>query len=309
MRDYKLAPWKSKNHYPVLLHNLNQYLKKKEKTHSLALPGQPFDDLFLNKSKLYKKSRELFLKQKGSFEPRLVTSARSLSSAILLENRIQYSPTQDEIFWVVNDKNQSESEKLKELQTLVSYSVSLFHEQNHRILWNQIGAPTDISKDGLRRALNLSESIIIGLDMALGDELRPELSSLGYLSATLYDPGSYVKFKNKREQYNYYHLVVRSTFLLLEYYNKKRILKSLPTLAPELPQELAEHAVERALRLDEQFVFFTNPTWQEKNQKRVHDYFKKLKQKSKKHLDIHVGPDLWIDPYLAFESLLKTYLG
>ena len=226
---------------------------------------------------------------------------------ILLENRIQYSPTQDEILWTIQNKNLKPLQQYQSLQTLVSYSVSLFHEQNHRILWSLLLPPKKLSKSHIQRTLNLAESIVIALDMALGDELGPLQSSLGYLSGTLYDPGSTVKFKSKREKLNYYHLAMRSTYLLLEGYDKSELTKVLPKLAPELSTELSTHAVERALKLDDLFVINTNRMWQDRNYKIIRDFFTKKSKKSKNHMDIQPDPDHWVSPYLLFEKVLSVY--
>jgi hypothetical protein len=304
----RLAPWKSPAHAAALRANLRLYAKAilpHLRTHPHALPGQAFDSYFLRESSLFRRSRALFRKQKGVFEPRLVTSPRSLSSTILLENRIQYSPTEDELLWHATDPGESANDE--GLLRLVGYSTSLFHEQSHRILWQILPRPKDASPAGIRRYLNFVESLVIGLDMALGDELGPKRAAFGYLSGTLYDPGSYASFSTKRERRNYLQVAIRATYLALEEYNAKRIRKALPLWMPECPPEAADHAAARALRLDESFIYVTNPAWQEKNLARVAKF---LSRKGGKSARIAISEDEknWIEPYLAVERVF-THFG
>ena len=73
----------------MLLRNGIRYLAQasaKIQKSPLSLPEQPFDSYLLKKSFLFKRSRTLFKKQGGQFIATLVTSPRSLSSAILLRS-------------------------------------------------------------------------------------------------------------------------------------------------------------------------------------------------------------------------------
>lgn len=215
-KGIRFASWHSKTQAPTLRKNIALYrsaIVPGLKQHALALPGQAFDSFFLRESRLFKRSRELYLAQKGEFQARLASSPRSLASSVLLENRIQYSPTEDELFWIATDRNERKNDE--GLLRVVSYSTSLFHEQSHRIFWEILPLPSDQSPSGLRRYLNFIEAVVVGVDMALGDELGPRLSALGYLSGTLYDPGTYAEFANKREQRNYLHVAIRATYLAL----------------------------------------------------------------------------------------------
>lgn len=310
-KGIRFASWHSKTQAPTLRKNIALYqsaISPGLKSHPLALPGQAFDSFFLRESRLFKHSRELFLSQKGAFEARLASSPRSLSSPVLLENRIQYSPTQDELFWIATDRNEKKNDE--GLLRVVSYSTSVFHEQSHRILWELLPLPKDRSPAGLRRYLNFIESLVVGIDMALGDELGPRLSAVGYLSGTLYDPGTYAKFKDKREQRNYLQVAIRATYLALESYatpNVARQMSSwLPLWIPALPKEAALHAVKRALRLDDAFIEVTNPAWQKKHLKTFGNFLTSLKKKNpKKKSDFEISPDPanWLMPYLVIESV------
>jgi hypothetical protein len=307
-RRIRLSPWKSKSQAKALRANLTLYAKEiapRLKPHPLAPPGQAFDSYYLRESRLFRRSRELFLGQDGVLEPRLVTSPRSLSSTILLENRIQYSPTEDELLWHATDPGERSNDD--GLLRLVGYSTSLFHEQSHRILWKLLAPPSALDVDSVRRYLNFIESLVIALDMALGDGLGPKRSAFGYLSGTLYDPGSWARHPSKRARRNYLQVAIRATFLALEHYSDTKVRKALPVWMPECDRPAADHAIERALRLDPNFIYVTNPGWQEKNLGTVRAFLAKQARGRKDRLDIPPDPEVWIAPYLAAEKVFDAF--
>ncbi len=313
----RLAPWRSKTQAKALRANLALYRKFRDSPagkparNPAALAGQPFDAFFLKQSPLFRRSRTRFLAQDGKFESRFVTSPRSLSSSILLENRIQFSPTEDELLWQATDPAERANDEA--LLRLVGYSTSLFHEQSHRILWKILPPPLDRSEGGLSRYLNLVEAIVVGIDMALGDELGPKLSSLGYLTGTLYDPGSYAEFKNDRERRNYLHVAIRTTYLALELHEKDEVRKAIrgwaPHWMPELRKEALIHAVERALRLDAAFVRITNLLWQEKHLGNFAKFISPTRKTARRKptLAISKDPEVWVGPYLAIEAVFSAF--
>ena len=316
-RRLRLAPWKSKQQAKALRANLALFLKLKDsnpkfrRTHAESLPGQAFDSFYLALSPLFRRSRSRFLASGGRFESRFVTSPRSLSSSILLENRIQYSPTEDELLWQATDPAERTNDDA--LLRLVSYSTSLFHEQSHRILWKLLPPPFERTEAGLSRYLNFMEAVVVGLDMALGDELGPKLSSLGYLTGTLYDPGSYASFESKRERRNYLHVAIRTTYLALEIHEKSEIKRALRTAAPvwmpALRKEAYAHAMDRALRLDPAFIRVTNPLWQEKYLAHFGRHLTQLHGKPRPNRDLALSKDpaVWIAPYLAIEAVFEAF--
>lgn len=240
-----------------------------------------------------------------------MTSPRSLSSAILLENRIQYSPTEDELLWQATDPAERTNDEA--LLRLVGYSTSLFHEQSHRILWRILPPPADRKPGGLSRYLNLVEAIVVGLDMALGDELGPKLSALGYLTGTLYDPGSYADFENARERRNYLQVAIRATYLALEFHEKKDVQRALrgwaPHWMPSLRGEAFDHAINRALRLDTAFIRVTNPLWQDKHLAAFGRFISTRHRKGGKKsptIDLSRDPAEWVGPYLAIERVFDA---
>jgi hypothetical protein len=233
----------------------------------LSLAEQPFDLHLLNWSPFYRRSRKLYLDQGGSFLATLVSSPRTLSSSILLEQKIEYSPIEKEMIWLATDP--IESKNLDRLLALRTYSSSLFHEQSHRILWKLLpSCPSPQDQEGLRRFLNFTESLVIVLDMALADELGPELASLFYLTGVTYDPGSTVRLElpKRRDYRNYLQAVLHATYLNLEFYEREEISRAIRALFPTL-RSFAERAAVRSGNLDRIFIQRTNPLWQKRNKK------------------------------------------
>lgn len=243
--------------------------------HAYSLSEQPFDSLLLRKSRLFLKSRDLFLKLGGKFTATLVSSSRTLTSPILLTKEIEYTPIERELIWAAKDPIESSprkhSQRLLQTRTLCT---SLFHEQNHRILWNLLPPPS-LEKREVTRYLNFMESLVVTLDMALGDELTPALSRVFYLSGVLYDPGTEIRTEIQKEKHprriyrNYLHACLYATYLKLQFYKDEDIRKLIfhlySSMDKKADNKLCARAIERALRLDDDFVQVTNPTWQKKH--------------------------------------------
>jgi hypothetical protein len=231
------------------------------KPHPLALSEQPFDSHLLTASALFRTSRSLYLKNRGRYLATLVTSPRTLSSPVLLEQRIEYTPLEKELSWSAAQKNEK-PERLLELRT---YCTNLFHEQNHRVLWKFLPPPPKDEK-AAGRYLNYAESLIVALDMALGDELSHPVARIFYLSGVNYDPGTEIRktLRTSRNYRNYLHACAYATYLKLEFYEEADIRKATSRLYPQKP-EILKRAIDRALRLDDDFVQLTNPGWQKKH--------------------------------------------
>ena len=275
MKDSALAAqFGSKLKWPVpparqmeaLAHGLRvlKTQKVQPKSSRLSLAEQPMDTWLLSLSRLYRRSRELYLREGGRFRSTLVTSPRTLSSPILVEPWIEYSPIERELYWSATDPHaRKDSEALLRLRT---YASSVFHEQNHRILWRHLPPPPPPSaRGGLKRYQNFAESLVIATDMALGDELGPKLAPVFYLSGVVYDPGTSIRSEglSRRQYRNYLQALVLGTYLTLELYSDETIARILRSQFPMLGQ-LAERAAARSLRLDPQFISITNPSWQRK---------------------------------------------
>jgi hypothetical protein len=245
------------------------------RTLELAVPQQPFDEQLLALSPLYVRSRELFVETGGKFRPAMVSSPRSLGSPTLLGSEVEYSPVESEYCWAATDSR--ERRNLDHLLGVRFYVTSLFHEQNHRTLWamlkqDGLSAPRDVKS--MRRFLNFAESLVIGLDMALGDELGPRLANLFYLTGATYDPGSIVRQEigsrksSRREYRNYLQAASFATYLNLELYDEKQVERVIMSLFPSLGK-FAARASTRGTALDPAFVLSTNPLWQKKHLSQV----------------------------------------
>lgn len=235
------------------------------------VPEQPFDRHLLVLSQLYRKSRTLFLSHGGTFKPGLVSSPRSLSSPTLLDSEIHYSPVESELIWTATDAREAKDPKRcqERILQLRGFIATLYHEQNHRTLWHLL-PPAPLDRAGVRRYLNFAESLVITLDMALGDELGPRISSLFYLLGVTYDPGTEMRaLKLSRRVYrNYLQAALHATYLNLELFEPADIGAGIRALFPGLG-ELAERAARRAGNLDRAFVWKTNPAWQKRHWRRV----------------------------------------
>ena len=246
-----------------------------KKSHQLEIPGQPFDRLLLKLSPLYRRSRELFLSGGGSLQASLLSSPRSLGSVSLVSPVIQYSPIEDELFWISTDSRELETrpERLLELRTWVT---GVFHEQNHRILWRLLPPPPKTAGDELRRYLHFAESLVVMLDMHLADALDQEIAQALYQVGSIYDPGSEFLRELKpwgtglarRYHRNALQAAQEATYLNLELYSPAEIGPYVESLFPSEARPprgrsrlLLRRAAERALRLDRQFVENTNPEW------------------------------------------------
>lgn len=233
----------------------------------LALPGQPFDAFLLEKSPLFRRSRNLFRARGGKFEAALLSSPRTLGSVSLLDSLIEYSPVEKELLWAATDPIERRNPgRLREVRV---WCTSLFHEQNHRLLWELL-PPPPCDRRGVSRYLHLAESLVIAADMALGDQLGERLSRALYLCGVTYDPGTPVgKLPLSRREYrNYLQAAAYASYLNLELYDPERIPALIEALFPALG-ELAGRAARRACNIDRQFVERTSPVWQRRHWKEV----------------------------------------
>lgn len=301
--NFKLSALGNKTHTDALHFNLNLYgdqILPKLKPHALEIPGQPFDRFYLTSSKLFTHSRKEFLNGKGVFSPFFISSERSLSSSGLLGNEIEYTPHEKELFFRAKEKDTG-------IGAFTRFSVSTFHEQNHRIFWKSLPVPTSLNEETLRRYLNLMESLVVALDMALGDELGTKNSAPGYQLGVLYDPGTEISFGTRRERLNYYHCAVHATFLNLEGYAKKNILGFLADRYQHLAKPLRDRAIERSLVLDRLFVEKTNPLWQKKHKKELLRFFSAYAP-ARKILKLSEDPGEFTSEYLLTEEVLGLFL-
>jgi hypothetical protein len=241
-----------------------------KKAAKLRVFEQPFDAHLLALSPLYRHAREAFFKSGGTFRSAMVSSPRSLSSPTLLDTAVDYSPVESEYIWSATDPK--EKRNLNHLFAVRGYVTSLFHEQNHRTLWSMLppAPPAPYDEVGIRRYLNLAESFIIAMDMALGDELGPQLANLFYVTGATYDPGTPIRgeLRSRRAYRNYLQATAYATYLNLELYEPEDITHAISALFPMLGA-FGGRAARRASNLDRAFVWKTNPSWQKKHGSQV----------------------------------------
>ncbi len=224
----------------------------------------PFDAQLLTMSSLYLSSRKDYLELGGRFHPRVCSTMRSLSAQDLFADDIEYSPSQSEMQWFVQNAHDV-ADPEKEIESLARFSeISVFHEQNHRIIWRLL-PPAPKGQHDLRRYLNFAESLVVLLDLALGDELGVKYSTLFEEMKIIYRTGGrgpWVKPGHKQNR-SYYQALFLATYYLLEMMNPEDILPALNYVFPG--QKAINHAVtERSLELSELFTRITNPQWQER---------------------------------------------
>lgn len=253
--------------------DINTFIKKANVLYTLPVSKTisrwvlfefPFDSQLLSMSPLYLKSRKDYLKLGGRFNPRLCSTMRSLSAQDLFADSIDYSPTESELIWFVNNSHDV-ADPEKEVEALVRFSeVSVFHEQNHRIIWRML-PPAPQEQSDLRRYLNFAESLVVILDLALGDELGVKHSALFEEMKVIYRSGGrgpWVKRGHKQNR-NYYLALFLATYYLLEMMNPEDIEPALNYVFPGR-KAINQAVTDRSLELSELFTRITNPQWQER---------------------------------------------
>jgi len=234
------------------------------------LPEQPYDAILLSESALYRLSRKHFINQGGTFAPQLNSSARALGSASLLSQEIQFSPIATELEWSRTDRLQKKD--FAHFEQVRSWITGIYHEQNHRILWKflrgkKLFCPSE--REAAYRFLNLTESLIVILDMALGDELSARRANSLYLERGIYNGGSPYFRKVKKRSADLYRnsllVCLTATYLRLEGMHPDDIPGFAQEIYSQLPWKIVERSVARALKIEPLFVELTNPIWQKKH--------------------------------------------
>lgn len=234
-----------------------------QKLPKLVVSELPFDVQLLNLSSLYRQSRKLYLKLGGVFSPKVCSTMRGLSTHDLFKNEIEYTPAHSEMVWLhENIQNMPDSaDQLKSIKHF--HDISIFHEQNHRIIWKLL-PPAPIDKDNLRRYLNFAESLVVSLDLALADQVDPKLSQVFERMNLFYRPAGPVSLKKltKTEYRQYLLSAFCATYYCLEQVHHDDILKAVNYVLPE-NKRYNRQAVARGLELNQDFTEVTNPQWQE----------------------------------------------
>ncbi len=237
-------------------------LPTSSKYEKLLLAEYPFDNQLLHLSRLYRESRNLYLSIGGTFSQRVCSTMRSLSTHDLFKDEIDYTPSMSELMWF-KDFGHELDDSDAELEALTRFNeISLFHEQNHRIIWRLL-PPAPTEKRDLCRYLNFAESLVVTLDLAFGDELGKKLSPVFERMKIIYRPGGEDTWHKKpKDVYHKYLLAIfSSTYYALEFMNKKDNLKAVDYVLPG-QKKMNKDAVRRGLELSEIFTKVTNPQWQ-----------------------------------------------
>lgn len=238
-------------------------IKVNEKHNRLLVKECPFDPQLISLSSLYRKSREEYVKLGGQFSPSVVSTMRSLSTHDLFKNEIEYTPAHSEMIWLYENLKSMPDSDLQIESIKHFHDISIYHEQNHRIIWKLLPpAPTD--RQNLRRYLNFAESLVVAMDLALADQVSPEISKACERMNLFYRPSGPNKLKkmSKDEYRNYLLSALCTTYLCLEQIYHEDVLGAVDYLLPK-NKKFNRQAVDRGLELNQDFTEVTNPQWQE----------------------------------------------
>lgn len=231
---------------------------------ALGLYEYPFDLQLLTLSPVYRESRKQYVELGGRYSPRISSAMRSLSAQDLFADEIDYTPAATELTWFSKNLHDVH-DPADATQALERFNaISVFHEQNHRILWRLL-PPAPKDQHGLRRYLNFAESLVVMLDLALADQIGPKLSPAFERMKVIYRAGRVpAKYKASKAMYRRYLLATQyATYLILEMVNPEDILNAVDYVLPG-QKSLNRTAVARALDINELFTRITNPQWQER---------------------------------------------
>ncbi len=238
-----------------------------KKFQQLVLPEFPFDLQLLNLSPVYRHSRELYLELGGQYFPRMCSAMRGLSAQDLFADQIDYAPSLSELTWFVK-KGFIYGDAPEEIISLIRFSeISLFHEQNHRVIWRLL-PPIPKTEDDVCRYLNFAESLVVTLDMAMSDQLGREVSAAFERMKINYHPGCVDKYSKKpnKDYRNYLLAILTTTYFAMETMHSDDVLNAVNYVLPG-QKSINLAAVKRASQLSELFTCVTNPEWQKLNWK------------------------------------------
>ncbi len=246
-----------------------------------VLPEYPFDHQLLSLSSIYRKSRQTYLKIGGSFQPRVCSTMRGLSAQDLFKNEIDFTPALSEMMWF-KDSGHYVSNAAEMLEALTNFTeISVFHEQNHRILW-QLLPPAPKDREGFCRYLNFAESLVVTLDMAMADQIGKKLSAPLERLKVIYRSGGRDKYsEGSKETYrNYLLATLVTTYCALELIHNDDILNAVNYVLPG-QKAINKVAHRRGMELSEIFTRVTNPEWQALYWKSAQEKLSRIQKKSK----------------------------
>lgn len=238
-----------------------------KKHEAIWLEEYPFDLQLLTASRLYRESRKMYLALGGRFSPRISSTMRSLSAQDLFADDIDYTPSFTELVWF-RDRHHEVADPEDEVHALARFNeISLFHEQNHRVIWRLLPPVASAERD-VGRYLNFAESLVVMLDLALGDELGAKVSTVAERLKVVYRTGRDSKWKKQgKSVYRRYLLGIQcATYFVLEMINPEDILAAVDYVLPG-QKAMNREAVARSLDINELFTRVTNPEWQSREWK------------------------------------------
>jgi len=241
-------------------------LPASKKHDELWLEEYPFDLQLLTASRLYRASREMYLELGGTFAPRLSSMMRSLSAQDLFKDEIDYTPSATELAWF-RDHHDEVAQPQDDVAALSHYNeISLFHEQNHRVIWRMLPPPPKDAR-AIGRYLNFAESLVVMLDLALGDELGAKTSTTAERMKVVYRTGA-TRAYTKKQMRESLVAIQFASYCVLEEIDRRDLLKAVNYVLPGQAQ-MNKNAVKRSLDINELFTRVTNPEWQKRNWKTV----------------------------------------
>ena len=261
-RNFDLnKPWRTK----ALLQGITLLSQGNAPTHRLSVEGQPYDSHLLEVSPLYLRSRKLYLKFGGKFIATYSSNFRKMTSPLLLVPEIEYMPVTRELEWIASAPNKNNAHLTETLKAI----TNVFHEQNHRILWNIYPSPPK-NLEGYHKYLNFAESLVIAADFALAHQISKKFGFFLSQAGINYQTGGGREFllKSKQEYRTYLQAIAYATYLHLCLYPKKEAVKAISILFPTLQKE-ASKLVSRAYKLDKNFGGQTNLEWQKQFRKQT----------------------------------------
>ena len=241
----------------LLLPTANKYKK-------ISISEYPFDLQLLTASTLYRQSRSSYRKLGGVFSPRVSSTMRGLSAQDLFKNEIDFTPSHSEMAWFNVHFNEI-VDPYEQVVALTRFNeISVFHEQNHRVIW-QLLPPAPEEQRDFCRYLNFAESLVVTLDLALGDELGLKISPVFERMKVIYRDGGRAPFKKSSKKiYRQYLLAILcATYFILELIHTDDILGALNYIFPA-QKKMNRLAFLRSLEINELFTRVTNPQWQER---------------------------------------------
>ena len=253
------------------------FRKHRVPEHRLELRGQFIDRHLLWISPLYRRSRQLFLQTSGNFVPSYLSLVRALTSPTLIDPNIHYTPYQDELVWVTSRGSFLKAFDPLFLKTMKETITPIYHEQNHRILWNILPPPGPDYRT-FKRYLHFAESIAVALDAACSNELGRPLGQIFNLCGVLANFGDPTAFQtmNRPTYRRYLKAHAYSNYLYMELYQPRQVIEFICRHFRDDLGPLALHAAEDAIGgLNIDFVRVTCPSWENQHLRYAHKQLRK----------------------------------